>query len=1288
MSKSKFNPLIAASMMSAVCLAGVTNVSNAVVLETDVTKNSNSTPSLSEVQLAGARLAPANALGQRRYIVQLNEQPVARYSGNGQFAPIPRKADNKLDVRSNAVQTYAEHLRAQQQDFLSSASSTLNRNVTEIFSYQFALNGVVIELTAEEASLLANNPQVKSVNADREYEIDTDAGPQLIGADNVWQGSAPAAGSALGEGVVIGVLDTGANYDHPSFADVGGDGYDHTNPLGSGTYVGVCDPANADQFLANYTCNDKIIGGYDFVFDITPGTGFDLPGPEDEVNHGTHTASTAGGNVVLDAEINGVTGINISGVAPHANIIPFDVCFDPQGEPGGCFGSASVASIDQIIADGIVDVVNYSISGGTDPWGGDLELAFLSATDAGVFVSASAGNSGPGPATLGHLEPWTSSVGASTHNRFFESLMSITGPVQDPALENLNYTLGSGLPPVPAVIGDIVYAGDIDPANFEGCDPFPVDSLLGSVVLISRGSCAFADKVNNSTNAGAIAVVVHNNVAGTLNMGGLEGTTIPSVSILQADGVAMAAYITANPGATIEINAPIIDSDDSLADSMAAFSSRGPSNFEYNKPDVTGPGVNILAAFNDSDTTPGTAAEYGAISGTSMASPHNAGSAALLKELHPTWSVPEIKSALMLTAVTAGVTKEDGVTDADPFDRGAGRIQVDVASSTGLVLDETAFRFLMADPANGGDPKTLNVASYKNDNCEADCVFERTFRSVADSAVTYDASVTGLTGTVNPANFTVAPGQEVTLEVTIDGSASPIGETSFGELVLTPPSGEFELPIVIDDASYVSNDPIGNLNCSSMNVSGVSASDVMSVELGIDHTWVGDLTLKIFNPNGDELTLLSRPGRNGTGVGDADNLVSTSPITFSDAGVTDAELMGSAGGDVCAVDGLCDYFANPDEETSSLADFAAIVAAGDPNGTWQVCAGDSAAGDTGSIVTAALNFNGSAASLGEVSPELHLPLVIIGFPDQPIIGTTPTEINETLASDESTDVTVNISNAGLVADLNWNIVETGTVDNFTLNQPVAPGGPQLTGILDAFGGGGVYPADSFTVNDGSVIENVSISGVSNGGGNLIADADEVTVTIYADAGGVPAGHPEDGLNSDVFSLTLPVGDPSLDLDGGSGFVGVDILAATGSGLELPAGQYWVLVYPTVLNTNIFFWNQGVDASPGNVFRIDPNGLLGGGTDWEELTDVPALNVSISNELTCGAPWLTASLTSDVTGPSSDVDVTVSLDSTGLPEGVYRAGVCVANDDFDNSLVTIPVTMIVGPSDLIFENGFE
>ena len=241
--------------------------------------------------------------------------------------------------------------------------------------------------------------------------LDTDVGPQWIGAPGIWNGTATGGlPGTKGEGVIIGVLDTGINMDHPSFADIGGDGFNHTNPFGAGNYKGWCNPAHPNYNPA-YVCNDKLVGAWDYA-DASWG---ETDGPEDNDGHGSHTASTSGGNYL--AAGHGDSGRYpyspaISGVAPHANIIAYDVC----GPDGSCYNTDVVAALNQAILDG-VDVTNESIGIGGNTWTGAKQAAYLSVFNAGITSARSAGNSGPGASTVGSTPPWVITVGANTHNR-------------------------------------------------------------------------------------------------------------------------------------------------------------------------------------------------------------------------------------------------------------------------------------------------------------------------------------------------------------------------------------------------------------------------------------------------------------------------------------------------------------------------------------------------------------------------------------------------------------------------------------------------------------------------------------------------------------------------------------------------------------------------------------------------------------------------------------------------------------------------------------------------------
>lgn len=583
----------------------------------------------------------------------------------------------------------------------------------------------------------------------------------------------------MGEGIIVGVIDTGINPSNPSFADIGGDGYDHENPWGAGTYVGVCDPANPN-YDEDFPCNDKLIGawGYSTV------NGGD---PRDYDSHGSHTASTAAGNFVFDAEVVGPTislERAISGVAPHANIIAYAAC---------CTTSALTAAIDQAVEDG-VDVINYSI-GSSSPssvWNDFDTVGYLNAREAGIFVATSAGNDGPGDETVGSPAdaPWLLSVGATTHDRaLVNSLIDMEGGDTTPPADIFGAGFAAGYGPAP-----IVYAGDYGyplcgtGASGPASNPWPAGTFDGEIVICDRGTYGRVEKGENLAAAGAGGMILANDAASGDSLNG-DAHALPAVHITYADGVVLKAWVASGTDHAGTIGGFVLDEADENGDIMAAFSSRGANRAlaDIIVPSVSAPGVDIMAAVGVGDPDP---AEWGFISGTSMASPHAAGAAALLMAAFPDWTPAEIQSVLMTTAWT-DVLDDDGVTPATPFDMGSGRIDLTAAANAGLVLDETIANYVNANPAAGGDPKTLNLASFGNGECLINCSWTRTVKSVHDSTVTWTASVTSdFPLTVDPPSFELAAGATQVITVTADVVAAEPDVWHFAEVVLTPDDGD------------------------------------------------------------------------------------------------------------------------------------------------------------------------------------------------------------------------------------------------------------------------------------------------------------------------------------------------------------------------------------------------------------------------------------------------------------------------------------------------------------------
>lgn len=796
-------------LAGAIAAAGATALNLAFEPAVAERTAATSAASAGDAGAAPPRLAAAADDGReeyrRPYIVVYREAALASYRGEQAGYPAPPRVmdpqgGKRIDMASAQAQRYADHLEERQLQHEAEMARVLGHAPRIRHRMQHAINAVVAELSQGEAARVASLPEVAFVEEYREYELDTDVGPRLIGAELLWNGTAVGGMPAVqGEGMVVGIIDSGINFGSPSFAAVDPvDGYRHVNPLGAGRYLGTCAAGGVDAGR----CNDKLIGGYDFVCGVRPDPSKpdticsltslyrEEPGFGDTGSHGTHVASTTAGNK-RNASFRG-TPVRISGVAPRANIVAYDVCYtEVATERGLCPNVATLAAVNQAVADGVVDVINYSISGGTQPWSEAVSLAFLNAVDAGIYVATSAGNSGPGPFTLGHLEPWTGATAASQHGRAgFGYLLRVSGPGTVPAaLQAVPLTEGSGgvafsatLPPAtPLRVSAGINAAD------DGCVAFPANAFRDAIAVIRRGTCAFSVKVNNAAAAGARAVVLANNQAGVVSPS-VPGTTIPVFSVTQADGNAIRDFAAANGNTTTAgIAWPAVPLSNK-PDVLAAFSSRGPAGMlDLVKPDVTAPGVSVLAAVSGNTLT-GFETAIGLMSGTSMASPHHAGAAALVRQARPGWSVPEVKSALVMTAVQE-VFKEDGVTPADPFARGGGRIQVDRAVQAGLVLHETKANYLAANPATGGDPSALNQPSLAKGACVERCEFVRTFRSTLSHRQAWSVKVEGLRAVVSPAVFVLNPGETRTVRFTIFTDNLPADDSwHFGTVVLRPQS--------------------------------------------------------------------------------------------------------------------------------------------------------------------------------------------------------------------------------------------------------------------------------------------------------------------------------------------------------------------------------------------------------------------------------------------------------------------------------------------------------------------
>ena len=770
-----------------------------------------------------AREKGDESLAYKRYVIELMDPPLALYDGgelsveddrglNRMAATAPAfSGKSRLNSRSPESTQYLGFLTKRRQAFKNEAAALLGR--TPVISHQFrmASNGMAMHLTADEAAVLAESPLVKSINQDVVYKLDTYAGPEWLNADVIWNGDAgyPVAG---GEGIVVGIIDTGINWDHPSFDD---GNYDYSNPLGEP--LGLCSDAEV-------LCNDKLIGVYDFVEDdpSTEDWVEENTKGKDNNGHGSHTAATAVGAPV-NVFINNASNETLSGVAPQASLVSYRVCY--MGEPNtseseGCSGSAIMAAIDQAISDG-VDVINYSIGGDArNPWGGaTADSAFLAARSAGIFVASSAGNTGPNESTVTSpaLAPWIVAVGNSSHGTIFgnklqnfsgggqpvpedlvgASLTDGTGKLVIVHAKDYGYPLcGVGEPELQPTCNSNTGASN----PWEGSTPFN-----GEIVVCDRGIYGRIEKSKNLLQAGAGGYVLANTAEQGESVVADEHC-IPGTHLGRQDGDKLRAWLDEGAGHGASISDMSLVEMDSAGDQLSFSSSRGPAVFPVEdtmKPNVIAPGTAILAAGFDGEDS------FLTLTGTSMSSPHVAGSAALLKSVHNDWGVSQLVSAIETTA-TKEIAKDENGQPATTEQVGAGRPQLDFAVNAGLYLDVSTAEFLGANPSAGGDPKDLNLSGLVDSRCKGECTFTRTVSDQMGggewTATVVDFPV-GTQVTVTPSSFSLGDGMSRQLDITVNvESSGVVGDWVSGKIKLSA-SGSSDQYLTVSAYSYGGNLP-------------------------------------------------------------------------------------------------------------------------------------------------------------------------------------------------------------------------------------------------------------------------------------------------------------------------------------------------------------------------------------------------------------------------------------------------------------------------------------------------
>lgn len=643
-----------------------------------------------------------------------------------------------------------------------------------LYRFTSALDGFAARLTRAQVKQLRSDPAVALVEQTMVQHVDSVHSPRFLGAPRAWAATGGPANA--GRGTVVGVLDSGIWPENPSFAAL-----PDSVSGGPAGFHGACQ--TGVEWDAT-DCNSKLVSARYFVkgFGEDHLAASEYLSPRDGTGHGSHVAGIAAGDHGVRVQVAGQYFGRASGMAPAARIAVYKICWtapDPSGD--GCNTADAVAAIDQAVADG-VDVISYAVSGPTPSRA--VELAFLNATAAGVFVATSAGNHGPGADGVGHDSPWVATVGASTHH-FFQGAVVLGGQRRVVgAMVSDRPVRRTGI-----VLGEKAAARNSTPQDARLCRPGSLDADLvqDKIVVCDRGRIPRVDKSAAVARAGGVGMVLANVRPGAVDS---DFHSVPTVHLDVADARLVKRYVARSPHPTAAIDPS--GSDDTPVPQIARFSSRGAvpdRDDSVLKPDVTAPGVGVLSAVAPPSNS---GHRWDLYSGTSMSAAHVAGLAALVMAQYPRWSPAMVKSAMSTTA-----DKLDGASG--PLAEGAGQVDAAKVLDPGLVFDAPVRRF--REWVAGRVPaRNLNLPSIAVGDLAGRSRVVRHVTNVSRRTETYSARVAGLGGVgveVRPSTLTLSPGETARFAVLFERRTAALDSPARGYLEWTGQRHVVRMPVVV-----------------------------------------------------------------------------------------------------------------------------------------------------------------------------------------------------------------------------------------------------------------------------------------------------------------------------------------------------------------------------------------------------------------------------------------------------------------------------------------------------------